>query len=316
MIEELPGVHQQEHLTSLVSALQWWAAQPPHTVAASPAHTLVMVHVPTAEVPILLHIGTKQPRIAHYVQQYAEQHTILVGTIAYNSRQAEPAGSFFRELNLADQLGLKHLPAPTLRIKDSNKPTINLSTHQGMITRHAADWDHPVELHAPTSCICCHYKAHLTNRTIRPNESHCTGVFLQTLLAESLCLTVSSATHGPSQPATATIQHAKWINPELQRRPLHKHPADIPYIILARKATHQYTGPSLHPALVSLIPLVHTQPQDGTPMLPATNANYRCGTLTPAVLEDSDALLLGKAPKALLGDVLRHIAWAAHDEPM
>ena len=243
----------------------------------------------------------QQPRIAHYVQQYAEQPTILVGTIAPR---------------LADQLGLRHLPAPTLRIKDSDKPTINLSTHQGTITRHAADWDHPVELRAPTSCICCHYKAHLTNRTIRPNESHCTGVFLQTLLAESLCLTVSYATHGPSQPATATIQHAKWINPELQRRPLHKHPADIPYIILARKATHQYTGPSLHPALVSLIPLVHTQPQDGTPMLPATNANYRCGTLTPAVLEDSDALLLGKAPKALLGDVLRHIAWAAHDEPM
>ena len=51
-------------------------------------------------------------------------------------------------------------------------------------------------------------------------------------------------------------------------------------------------------------------------MLPATNVNYRCGTLTPAVLEDSDALLLGKAPKALLGDVLRHIGWAAHDEPM
>ena len=93
MIEELPGVHQQDHLTSLVSALQWWAAQPPHTVTASPAHTTVMVHVPSAEAPILLHIGTKQPRIAHYVQHYAEQPTILVGTIAYNSRQAEPAGS-------------------------------------------------------------------------------------------------------------------------------------------------------------------------------------------------------------------------------
>ena len=168
------------------------------------------------QAPILLHIGTKQPRIAHYVQQYAEQPTILVGTTAYNSRQAEPAGSLPSALNLADQLGLRHLPAPTLRIKNSDKPTINLSTHQGIITRHAADWDYPVELRAPTSCICCHYKAHLTNRTIRPNESHCTGVFLQALLAESLCLTVSYATHGPTQPATATIHHAKWINPELQ----------------------------------------------------------------------------------------------------
>ena len=142
MMEELPGVYQQEHLTSLVSALQWWAAQPPHTVAASPAHTVVMVHVPTAEAPTLLHIGTKQPRIAHYVQQYAGQPTILVGTIAHNSRHAEPAGSFLKAPEMADQLGLKHLPAPTLRIKDSNKPTVNLSTHQGTITRHAADWDY------------------------------------------------------------------------------------------------------------------------------------------------------------------------------
>ena len=38
--------------------------------------------------------------------------------------------------------------------------------------------------------------------------------------------------------------------------------------------------------------------------------------MTPAILEDSDALLLGKAPKALLGDVLRHIAQWAQDEPM
>ena len=316
MIEELPGVHQQDHLTSLVSALQWWAAQPPHTVTASPAHTTVMVHVPSAESPILLHIGTKQPCIAHYVQHYAEQPTILVGTIAYNSRQAEPAGRHPRASSLAEQLGLQHLPAPTLRIKDSEKPTVSLSAHQGTITRHAADWDYPIELRAPTSCICCHYKAHLTNRTIRPNESHCAGAFLQTLLAESLCLTVSYTAQEPEQPAAATIQHAKWTNPELQRRPVHELPADIPYIILARKATQQLTGPSLHQALVALIPLAHAQPQEGTPTLQATNASCRCGMMTPAIVEDSDALLLGKAPKALLGDVLRHIAQWAQDEPM
>ena len=135
-------------------------------------------------------------------------------------------------------------------------------------------------------------------------------------MAESLCLTVSYTSQEPAQPATATIQHAKWINPEHQRRPVHEHPADISYIILARKATNQHTGLSLHPALVALIPLAHSQPQDGTPTLQATNASSRCGTLTPAILEDSDALLLGKAPKALLGDVLRHIASWAHDEPM
>ena len=292
MIEELPGVHQQHHLTSLVGALQWWAAQPPHTVAASPAHTVVLIHMPSAEAPILLHIGTKQPRIAHYVQQYAEQPSILVGTIAYNSRQAEPAGSYPKASSLAEQLGLQHLPAPTLRIKDNDKPTVSLSAHQGIITRHAADWDYPVKLRAPTSCICCHYKAHLTSRTIRPNESHCAGTFLQTLLAESICLTVSYAAHEPAQPATATIQHVRWDNPELRQRPLHEHTADIPYIILARKARNQHPGPSLHPALTALLPLSHTQPQDGTPTLQATNASCRCGALTPAILEESDALLL------------------------
>ena len=91
MIEELPGVHQQDHLTSLVSALQWWAAQPPHTVTASPAHTTVMVHVPSAESPILLHIGTKQPCIAHYVQHYAEQPTILVGTASRTRGPSSPS---------------------------------------------------------------------------------------------------------------------------------------------------------------------------------------------------------------------------------
>ena len=70
------GIQQQEQLTSLISALQWWAGQPAATVAISPSTTVILVHVPSAEAPILLHIGTKRPRVAHYVQQYAGKQTI------------------------------------------------------------------------------------------------------------------------------------------------------------------------------------------------------------------------------------------------
>ena len=76
LLAELPGIQQQEQLTSLISALQWWAGQPAATVAISPSTTVILVHVPSAEAPILLHIGTKRPRVAHYVQQYAGKQTI------------------------------------------------------------------------------------------------------------------------------------------------------------------------------------------------------------------------------------------------
>ena len=112
------------------------------------------------------------------------------------------------------------------------------------------------------------------------------------------------------------MQHAAWVNPEHHRRPIEEHPSELSFIILARKTQHEHTGPKLHPALVPLIPLAQAQQQEGTPMLPIMHESLRCGALTLAVKEDSDALLLGKAPKVLLGDVLRHIAGATHDEPM
>ena len=34
----------QEHLTSVLSALQWWAAQPPDKMAVSPAKAVILVH--------------------------------------------------------------------------------------------------------------------------------------------------------------------------------------------------------------------------------------------------------------------------------
>ena len=68
----------------------------------------------------------------------------------------------------------------------------------GVITRSAAEWDYPLTLLAPASCISCHYKAHLANLTARPNESHCKGTFLHALLAEALCIMASYTTTGPS----------------------------------------------------------------------------------------------------------------------
>ena len=53
----------------------------------------------------------------------------------------------------------------------------------------------------------------------------------------------------------------------------------------------------------------------GTPVLPQAQHIHLCGALTPAALHQSDALLLGKAPKILLGDVLWHAASGSHDVP-
>ena len=124
--------------------------------------TVVMVHVPTAEAPILLHIGTKQPRIAHYVQQYGGQPTILVGTIAYNSRHAEPAGSFPPIPEIADQLGLRRLPAPHCASK-----TV---TSQPSTLAHTEAQSHAMLPTGTTQSSCTHQQAALaaTTRRISP----------------------------------------------------------------------------------------------------------------------------------------------------
>ena len=88
MIQDIPGMQAPEQLTSLVNALQWWAAQPPETTAVSPAQTVILVHIPAAAAPTLLHIGSKQPHSAYYVQQWAEQTAILVWHTACNKTVA------------------------------------------------------------------------------------------------------------------------------------------------------------------------------------------------------------------------------------
>ena len=228
--------------------MQWWAAQPAATVPVSPTTTIVLAHVPTAEPPILLHIGTKRPQVAHYVQQYAGQQTILGGTIAYNHRSAEPEPTHGVNLQLADQLSLAHLPAPTLRINTTETVTASLCACSGVLTRSAAEWDHPL---APASCISCHYKAHLANLTIRPNESHCNGTFLHALLAEALCIKASCATTGPGSTAIATVQQASWTQQSKYNLTWQQLPDEIQIIIVLARKTHEMsTGPRLHPAIV------------------------------------------------------------------
>ena len=90
-------------------------------------------------------------------------------------------------------------------------------------------------------------------------------------------------------------------------------PAEIPIIILARKAHHIREGPKLHRSIASLIPLAAAPAIEGAPELPLTHYPQQCGALNPAALQQSDALILGKAPKLLLGDVLWHAAPVAND---
>ena len=75
MIQDIPGMQAPEQITSLVSALQWWAAQPPGTVTTPPTQTVILIHLPSASTPTLLHIGSKQPTTAIYLQQFTQHHT-------------------------------------------------------------------------------------------------------------------------------------------------------------------------------------------------------------------------------------------------
>ena len=159
MIQDIPGMQAPEQLTSLVNALQWWAAQPPETMAVSPAQTVILVHIPAAAAPTLLHIGSKQPHSAYYVQQWAEQTAILVGHIACNKRPWQIHTTCLHQPNLTEQLSLAQLPAPTLRIKETEAVTISLAVHNGCLIRQAAAWDHPLTAQAPVQCIACHYLA-------------------------------------------------------------------------------------------------------------------------------------------------------------
>ena len=99
------------------------------------------------------------------------------------------------------------------------------------------------------------------------------------------------------------------------RQDTQRTPAEIPIIVLARKSHHSGPGPKLHQNITNLIPLRTAPASGGTPVLPQAQHIHLCGALTPAALHQSDALLLGKAPKILLGDVLWHAASGGYDVP-
>ena len=315
MIQDIPGVQAPEQITSLVSALQWWAAQPPETVTTPPTQTVILIHLPSASTPTLLHIGSKQPTSAIYVQQFTEQAAILVGHIACHKHPLQVEDAYQQQPNLARQLHLAQLPAPVLRIKEAEAVTISLAVHDGCLFRHAATWDHPLTIQAPTQCVSCHFLAHTTHYTIQPNKGQCSGTALQALYQEALCITATYVSHDTTVPATATVTAVQWAQPAQQRKTPNELPAEIPIIVLARKSHHSGPGPKLHQNITNLIPLRAAPASDGAPVLPQAQSIHHCGALTPAALHQSDALLLGKAPRILLGDVLWHAANGGHDVP-
>ena len=315
MIQDIPGMQAPEQITSLVSALQWWAAQPPDTVATLPTQTVILIHVPSASTPTLLHIGSKQPTSAIYVQQFTEQAAILVGHIACIKLPLQIEDAYLRQPNLARQLNLAQLPAPALRIKESEAVTTSLAVHDGCLIRHAATWDHPLTIQAPAQCVSCHFLAHTTHYTFQPNKGQCSGTALRALYQEALCITATYVSHDTTVPATATVTAVQWAQPAQRGKTPSELPAEIPIIVLARKSHHSGPGPKLHQNITNLIPLRTAPGSGGTPVLPQAQHIHLCGALTPAALHQSDALLLGKAPKILLGDVLWHAANGGHDVP-
>ena len=316
VLEGIPGIQAADQPTSLVSALQWWAAQAHDAVAVSPACTVILVHLPTASMPTLLHIGSKQPRTAYYVQHLPEPTHVLVGHIASHSTAQQISRREIQQPELAEQLGLAYLPSPTLRIKESDTVTVSLAVHGGNITRQAAAWEQTLTMHAPTQCIACHYLAHITGTTLTPNHGRCQGTAIQALVQGAIHITATFTSEEHEGTAEAAVITAHWPHQTQQQLMPDKLPAEIPFVMLARKAHQHGGGPKLHPKIAELIPLQAAPASTGPPALPTMQTTHTCAALTPTALHQSDALILGKAPKHLFGDVLWHAASVAHDVPM
>ena len=245
---------------------------------------MILIHLPSASTPTLLHIGSKQPTSAIYVQQFTEQAAILIGHIACHKHPLQVEDAYQQQPNLARQLHLAQLPAPVLRIKETEAVTISLAVHDGCLFRHAATWDHPLTIQAPTQCVSCHFLAHTTHYTIQPNKVHCSGTALQALYQEALCITATYVSHDTTVPATATVTAVQWAQPAQQRKTPNELPAEIPIIVLARKSHHSGPGPKLHQNITNLIPLRAAPASDGAPVLPQAQSIHHCGALTPAAL--------------------------------
>ena len=209
---------------------------------------VILIHVPSASTPTLLHIGSKQPTSAIYVQQFAEQAAILVGHIACNKLPLQLEDTCLRQPNLARQLNLAQLPAPALRIKESEAVTISLAVHDGCLIRHAATWDHPLTIQAPTQCVSCHFLAHTTHCTTHFNPTRDSAAAQRSghCNQEALCITATYVSHDTTAPATATITAVQWAQPAQRGKTPSELPAEIPIIVLARKSHHSCPGPKTH----------------------------------------------------------------------
>ena len=194
--------------------------------------------------------------------------------------------------------------------------TVSLAVHGGNITRQGAAWEQTLTMHAPTQCIACHYLAHITSTTLTPNHGHCQGTAIQALVQGAIHITATYTSEEHEGTAEAAVITAHWPHQAQQRLMPDKLPAEIPFVMLVRKAHQHGGGPKLHPKIAELIPLQAALASTGPPALPTMQTTHDCGALTPTALHQSDALILGKAPKHLLGDVLWHAASVAHDVSM
>ena len=134
-------------------------------------------------------------------------------------------------------------------------------------------------------------------RIVPLSSTQCSGTALRALYQEAFCITATYVSHDTTAPATATVTAVQWAQPAQRGKTPTELPAEIPIIVLARKSHHSGPGPKLHQNIANLIPLRTAPACDGTPVLPQAQHIHLCGALTPAALHQSDALLLGKAPK-------------------
>ena len=177
--------------------------------------------------PTLLHIGSKQPRTAYYVQHLPEPTHVLVGHIASHSTAQQISKREIQQPELAEQLGLAYLPSPTLRIKESDTVTVSLAVHGGNITRQAAAWEQTLTMHAPTQCIACHYLAHITSTTLTPNHGHCQGTAIQALVQGAIHITATYTSEEHEGTAEAAVITAHWPHQAQQRLMPDKLPTDL-----------------------------------------------------------------------------------------
>ena len=126
--------------------------------------------------------------------------------------------------------------------------TVSLAVHGGNITRQAAAWEQTLTMHAPTQCIACHYLAHITGTTLTPNprtlprHSH-TSARTRSNPHYSYLYLRGARGHCRSSSHYSPLGHTRHTNDSCQTQL----PAEIPFVMLARKAHQHGGGPKLHP---------------------------------------------------------------------